>query len=232
MENIVKILLVEDDPNLGFVTKDNLEERGYSVEWCQDGQEGYEKFCESKYDICILDVMLPKKDGFELGEDIRKIDDQIPLFFLTAKTLMDDKIEGLKIGADDYITKPFSMEELCLRIDNILKRTKFKPSEEAVKDVFELGSFTFDYRNLQLIYDNEIQNLTKKEADLLRLLCLHQDQVLERETALRIVWGNDDYFLGRSMDVFITKLRKYLKRDEQVKINNVHGVGFKLTVNE
>ena len=232
MENIVKILLVEDDQNLGFVTQDNLEERGYSVVWAKDGQEGYEKFHESTYDICILDVMLPKKDGFELGKDIRKIDDNVPIFYLTAKSLMEDKIEGLKIGADDYITKPFSIEELCLRIDNILKRTKFKASEEAVKDVFELGKFSFDYRNLQLQYDNETQNLTKKEAELLRLLCLHQDQVLERETALRIVWGNDDYFLGRSMDVFITKLRKYLKRDLQVKINNIHGVGFKLTVED
>lgn len=228
----MKILLVEDDQNLGFVTKDNLEERGYSVVWAQDGQEGYEKFHDTQYDICILDVMLPKKDGFELGKDIRKIDEEVPIFYLTAKSLMEDKIEGLKIGADDYISKPFSIEELCLRIDNILKRTKFKPSEEAIKDVFQLGSFSFDYRNLQLIYDNETQNLTKKEAELLRLLCLHQDKVLERETALRIVWGNDDYFLGRSMDVFITKLRKYLKRDDKVKINNVHGVGFKLTVEE
>ncbi|MAX79431.1 MAG: DNA-binding response regulator [Crocinitomicaceae bacterium] len=226
----VSILLVEDDESLGFVTKDNLEDRGFHVIWAKDGQEGYEAFHRNKFDICILDVMLPKKDGFSLGKDIRANDGEMPLFFLTAKALQDDKIEGLSIGADDYITKPFSIDELTLRIENILKRTKFKEDQERSKDIYTIGSFTLDHKNLRLSRNGEEQKLTKKEADLLRLLCMHQGEVLERDTALRIVWGDDDYFLGRSMDVFITKLRKYLKPDPGIKINNVHGVGFKLEV--
>ncbi len=228
----VNILLVEDDENLGFVTKDNLEEKGYHIVWEKDGQAGFEAFHREQFDLCILDVMLPKKDGFSLGKDIRTMNAEVPLFFLTAKAMLDDKIEGLQIGADDYITKPFAMEELLLRIDNILKRTKFKNMDLQSKDIFDVGVFTFDYKNLKLTNAAETQKLTKKEADLLRLLCMHQNEVLERDTALRIVWGDDDYFLGRSMDVFITKLRKYLKADPSIRITNVHGVGFKLEIDQ
>jgi DNA-binding response OmpR family regulator len=177
--------------------------------------------------------MLPKKDGFTLAEDIRKIDQEVPILFLTAKSMTEDKIRGFKLGADDYLTKPFSFDELDLRIKAIMKRAR--PTAEgqpAERDVFELGNFTFDYKNLSLKHPEEERTLTKKEAELLRMLCLHRDQVLTREMALTVVWGSDDYFLGRSMDVFITKLRKYLKLDERIKIMNVHGVGFKLIVDE
>jgi len=227
METFIHILLVEDDENLGFVTKDNLEMRGYQVNWAKNGQEGYEQFLADKYDLCMVDVMMPQKDGFELARDIRKVNEEVPLFFLTAKSLPEDKIRGLKIGADDYITKPFNMDELVLRIENTLKRTRFRENLQT-RDVFTIGQFTFNARNYELTIDNETHKLTKKEAELLRLLCLHEGEVLEREVALRVVWGNDDYFLGRSMDVFITKLRKYLKADPNVSIENMHGIGFTL----
>lgn len=228
-----KVLLVEDDLNLGFVIQDHLRNEGYSTDLEKDGYAGFQKFYNNGYDLCILDVMLPKKDGFTLAEDIRKIDMQVPILFLTAKSLTEDKIKGFKLGADDYLTKPFSFDELNLRIKAILKRSNLDESEETKKrDVFELGSFEFDYPNLMLKHSEEDRSLTKKEAELLRMLCLHRDQVLTREMALTVVWGSDDYFLGRSMDVFITKLRKYLKHDERVKIMNVHGVGFKLIVDE
>lgn len=229
----IKVLLVEDDLNLGFVIQDHLRNEGYMVDLEKDGYAGFQKFYNGGYELCILDVMLPKKDGFTLAEDIRKIDQEVPILFLTAKSMTDDKIKGFKIGADDYLTKPFSFDELDLRIKAILKRAK--PSGEGMsadRDVFELGNFQFDYKNLALKHEEEERTLTKKEAELLRMLCLHKDQVLTREMALTVVWGSDDYFLGRSMDVFITKLRKYLKLDERIKIMNVHGVGFKLIVDE
>ena len=226
-----KILLVEDDLNLGFVIQDHLRNDGYQVDLEKDGYAGFQKFYNSAFDLCILDVMMPKKDGFTLAEDIRKIDQDVPILFLTAKSMTEDKIKGFQLGADDYLTKPFSFDELNLRIKAVLKRSKPALEEEPVKrDVFELGAFTFDYPNLELKHPDENRTLTKKEAELLRMLCLHIDQVLTREMALTVVWGSDDYFLGRSMDVFITKLRKYLKLDERIKIMNVHGVGFKLIV--
>ncbi|MEZ4722339.1 MAG: response regulator transcription factor [Flavobacteriales bacterium] len=228
-----KVLLVEDDLNLGFVIQDHLRNEGYSADLEKDGYAGFQKFYNNHYDLCILDVMLPKKDGFTLAEDIRKISTQVPILFLTAKSLTEDKIKGFKLGADDYLTKPFSFDELNLRIKAILKRSNNDENEEPPKrDVFILGDFEFDYPNLNLKHANEEKSLTKKEAELLRMLCLHKDQVLTREMALTVVWGSDDYFLGRSMDVFITKLRKYLRHDERVKIMNVHGVGFKLIVDE
>jgi DNA-binding response OmpR family regulator len=229
MNKYVAILLVEDDENLGFVTKDALEERGYHVTWAKDGQEGLELFLAGKFDLCILDVMLPKKDGFQLARDIKHANSVVPIFFLTAKTLQEDKLQGLSIGADQYITKPFDMDELYLRIENILKRTLFLETVPDT-DVFEIGKFVFDSKNMVLKFGDHIQNLTKKEGDLLRLLALTPNEILEREMALRIVWGNDDYFLGRSMDVFITKLRKYLKSDPSVSIENIHGIGFKLII--
>jgi len=227
------VLLVEDDLNLGFVIQDHLRNEGYQVDLEKDGFAGFQKFYNQAFDLCILDVMLPKKDGFTLAEDIRKIDQQVPILFLTAKSMTEDKIKGFKLGADDYLTKPFSFDELDLRIKAIMKRAKPAEDESSNdRDVFELGQFTFDYKNLSLDHADEKRILTKKEAELLRMLCLHRDQVLTREMALTMVWGSDDYFLGRSMDVFITKLRKYLKLDERIKIMNVHGVGFKLIVDE
>lgn len=225
-----KILLVEDDPNLGYVIRDNLKEAGYEVQLAKDGKSGYEEFLKQKFDLCILDIMLPKKDGFSLAEDIRKTDKEIPVIFLTAKSLPEDKIRGLKLGADDYITKPFHIEELILRMEAILKRSRKDSPYQTKKDVFTIGSYTFDYKNLELKNGKNIRSLTKKEAELLRLLCIHENELLERETALKIVWGEDDYFLGRSMDVFITKLRKYLSGDKRIQISNVRGVGFKMAV--
>lgn len=228
----ISILLVEDDENLGFVTQSGLEDKGYHVVWAKDGVEGYEVFHSSKFNICLIDVMMPKKDGFTLAREIKSVDNEVPIFFLTARALEEDKIEGLKIGADDYLTKPFSIEELDLRIQNLMKRINKVKNQGINKDVYTLGDYTFDYPNQSLVIGKETKKLTKKEAALLRLLCIHQNEILERNSILRIIWGSDDYFLGRSMDVFITKLRKYLGDDPKVSISNVHGVGFKLEIKE
>lgn len=227
----LKILLIEDDFNLGFVIQDTLKSQGYQVNLCKDGKEGLQVFNQKAFDLCVLDVMMPKKDGFSLAEDIRRTNTEVPIIFLTAKSMQEDKIKGLKAGADDYITKPFSTEEFLLRVEAVLKRTsKSEAKVDDKKDLFHIGKYTFDYRNYQLTGGEEDRKLTKKEAEILRLLCMHQDQVLQRELVLNMVWGDDNYFVGRSLDVFITKLRKYLKADENVKIANVHGVGFKLEV--
>lgn len=229
----IRILLVEDDPSLGYIIKDRLTDEGFEVKWCKDGQDAFQVFFNQTFDICLIDVMLPKKDGFTLAEDLRKLNLEIPLIFLTAKSLTHDKIKGFKTGADDYITKPFEMEELLFRMNAILKRTinKKEYHQTDKKDVFTIGNYRFDFKNLELTLNNNTRVLTKKEAELLRLLCIHENNVLPRDMALNIVWGKDDYFLGRSMDVFITRLRKYLEHDKTVAIANVHGVGFKLTVN-
>jgi DNA-binding response OmpR family regulator len=224
------ILLVEDDQNLGFVVQDALRRRGYTVHLVRDGKEGLKKFNEQAYDLCVLDVMLPGKDGFSLAEDIRLVNAQVPIVFLTAKSQTEDRIAGFKAGGDDYLTKPFSHEELVLRVEAILRRTQGKTEDGRARERFEVGDFTFDHRNLMLSHPSEERKLTKKEADVLRLLCLHADQVLPRELVLNMVWGDDTYFLGRSLDVFISRLRKYLKADPKVQIVNVHGVGFKLVV--
>jgi DNA-binding response OmpR family regulator len=221
-----KILLVEDDPGLGFVIHDNLVENGYEVTLCTNGEEGQQTFGQQSFDLCILDVMLPKKDGFALAQSIRKINQQVPILFVTAKTMHEDKMAGFRAGGDDYIVKPFHMEELCRRIEVFLRRATNTP--HAVDDVHQLGQFRFDFRNLSLLHDTGTKTLTQKEADVLRLLCVNRDRVLKRDEILKAVWGNDDYFMGRSMDVFISKLRKYLKEDPAVQIVNFHGVGFKL----
>ena len=223
-----RLLLVEDDMNLGFVIQDTLTRNGYKVHLCRDGKEGLKYYNSNEYDLCIFDVMLPEKDGFSLAEDIRKTDDQIPIIFLSAKSMTEDKIQGFKSGGDDYVTKPFSNEELILRIEAILRRTSGQPGSRDMKDVYEIGMFTFDHRVYTLTNGKEERKLTKKEAEVLRLLCMHKDQVLPRDLVLNMVWGDDTYFLGRSLDVFISKLRKYLKEDESVQIVNVHGVGFRL----
>lgn len=226
------ILFVEDDPNLSMVLKDYLEMIGYEVDHASDGEEGLELFHKGSYHLLILDVMMPKKDGFTLASEIRQTDQKVPIIYLTAKNLKDDRIKGFQTGCDDYITKPFSTEELSLRIKAILKRCYIDSNEEDKPEMlmFNIGNFTFDSVNMTLTIDNSERRLTRKESGLLKLLCQNMNSLLTREHALETVWGDNDYFIGRSMDVFITKLRKYLKDDPDVKITNVHGIGFKLEV--
>ncbi len=224
MPQKVQILLVEDDSSLGFVIKDALEDKGFEVTLATDGQQGWQQFSKNFYDLCLIDVMMPIKDGFTLAQQIRRKNDFIPIIFLTAKSMQEDKIAGLKAGADDYITKPFSMEELLLRIDIFLRRTIGSDTDETT---FKLGSSIFDYENLTIKGDNIDTRLTQKEADLLRFFCLNANKVVKREEVLTKVWGKDDYFLGRSMDVFITKIRKYLKEEQEIEIQTIHGVGFR-----
>lgn len=224
MPQKIQILLVEDDSSLGFVIKDALEEKDFEVTLATDGQVGWQQFSKNFYDLCLIDVMMPVKDGFTLAQQIRRKNDYIPIIFLTAKSMQEDKIAGLKAGADDYITKPFSMEELLLRIDVFLRRTVGSDTDETE---FSLGTSTFDYENLTIKGDNIDTRLTQKEADLLRFFCLNANKVVKREEVLTKVWGKDDYFLGRSMDVFITKIRKYLKEENDIEIQTIHGVGFR-----
>lgn len=233
MNENIKILLVEDDYNLGFVIQDQLKDVGYDVTLASDGVEGLKKFNEEHIHMCIFDVMMPKKDGFTLAQDIRKVNSEVPILFLTAKNQTEDKIEGFKAGGDDYLTKPFSTEEFLLRVNAILKRVRLVDPDD-IQTVFTLGSMTFDSENFVLKYSDssEDKKLTKKEAKILLLLVQNMNKVLPRDVVLNAVWGQDDYFVGRSLDVFITKLRKYLKADEKVAINNIHGVGFKLTIGE
>lgn len=228
-----KILFVEDDPNLSMILQDYLEMIGFRVDHARDGMEGFEFFKRSRYDLLILDIMMPKKDGFTLADDIRKINTKVPIIFLTAKNMKEDRIRGFQAGCDDYMTKPFSTEELSLRIKAILKRCAISPENEEHKEEknFNIGKFTFDSNNMLLTSDDEEERrLTRKETGLLHLLCLNVNSLLSREVALETIWGENDYFIGRSMDVFIAKLRKYLKNDPNVKISNVHGIGFKLVV--
>ncbi len=225
MEKEVKILLVEDDLNLGFVIQDNLKHAGFKVHLSQDGKEGLNAFAKENFDLCVFDIMLPKKDGFSLAEDVRKMNPHVPIIFLTAKSQSEDKIRGFKIGGDDYITKPFSMDELQLRIEAVLKRMGgFQPS----KDIHQLGDYKFDVNNYILSHGSKDKKLTKKEADILKVLCEQKGKVVERELLLNMVWGDDSYFNGRSLDVFITKLRKYISEDDRITIKNIHGVGFSL----
>jgi DNA-binding response OmpR family regulator len=219
-----KILLVEDDPSLGFVIKDNLTDKGYEITLCTNGEQGQQAFTEFSFDLCILDVMLPKKDGFALAKAIRKKNQHVPILFVTAKALLEDKIEGFHSGGDDYILKPFSMEELLMRIEVFLRRT----IQTKAEGPFSIGTYHFDFDKLALHHASGTKTLTQKEADVLQLLCVNKERVLKREEILKRIWGNDDYFMGRSMDVFISKLRKYLNADPTVQIVNFHGVGFKL----
>jgi len=223
-----KLLIVEDDPNLGQILSEYLGIKGYDSKLCKDGEEGLKTFKSEVFDLCILDIMLPKMDGFSLAKEIRMMDKQIPLIFLTAKTMKIDIIEGFKIGADDYITKPFSMEELLLRLKAILRRTPLGLMDDDNKNTFNFGQFNFDYNQQLLIHNGSSKHLTSKETELLKLLCQNMNQTLDRSLALKMIWRNDSYFNARSMDVYITKLRKYLKKDENIKIISVHGQGFKL----
>ncbi len=222
------LFYVEDDESLGFVTKDNLELQGYQVTHCSDGLEAISIAKQKEFDLCILDVMLPGADGFSIAEEIRKYNTEIPILFLTAKSLKEDKIRGLKLGADDYITKPFSIEELMLKIEIFLKRSKITHQIEEPSH-YQLGGYEFSFKNLSLSYnEGEPRILTQREAELLLLFIQNKNEVMKRSFILESIWGENDYFMGRSLDVFISRLRKYLKQDASLKIENIHGIGFKL----
>jgi DNA-binding response OmpR family regulator len=224
-----KILVAEDDKNLGFVIKDYLLQNGFHVVLCENGQQALEVFAETNFDLCILDVMMPKLDGFSLAKKIKVANSNIPIIFLTAKEMKEDKLQGFSIGADDYITKPFDIDELIARINAILKRANLN-NQNSTSDYTKIGLYEFDYPNRLLKIDEEEQHLTKREADLLKYLSEHRNKTIPRENVLLSVWGTDDYFAGRSMDVFISKMRKYLNKDPNISINNIHGVGFKFLV--
>ena len=227
----VKVLLAEDDVNLGTLLKEYLLAKGYKTDLYVDGEMAYKGFTKNTYDICILDVMMPKKDGFALATDIRILNAKIPIIFLTAKSQKEDILEGFKIGADDYLTKPFSMEELLVRIEAVLRRSNSDKSSSNQTE-FVIGAYSFDTNKQLLEFEGESVKLTTKESELLKLLCHNKNEVLERNIALRSIWIDDNYFNARSMDVYITKLRKHLNKDSAIEIINVHGKGFKLIVPE
>lgn len=230
MQKKAKVLLAEDDKNLGNVLQAYLSAKGFEAQLTANGKEALESFKRNEYDFCILDIMMPVMDGFTLAREIRKMDKEIPFLFLTAKSMQEDKIQGFELGADDYLTKPFSMEELLLRINAIMRRMETSGNSQSDKMHFKFGKYSFDYNRQVLVFNKKEQKLTSKEADLLRLLCENMNNVLDRSTALNKIWYDDSYFNARSMDVYITKLRKYLKEDPTVELINVHGVGFKLVV--
>ena len=223
-----RILLVEDDENLGFVVNDLLEMEGYNVRWEKDGEQGEQAFGKFKPHLSVLDIMLPKKDGYSLGEALKQREKQAPIVFLTARGMESDRIKGFQAGADDYITKPFSNQEFLLRIKAVLNRCYANNAKSEAKNEYTIGRFTFDPNNLLLLIDGNEKQLTQKEADVLKLFCQNENETVKRDLILSTVWGNTDYFTGRSLDVFISKLRKYLKADENIQIENVHGVGFRL----
>lgn len=226
----MRILLVEDDLNLGLVIADHLKTQDYEVISAEDGAEGLVKFNEEQFNLCILDVMLPVLDGFSLAKDIRKINKDIPILFLTAKSMTEDKIKGFESGGDDYLTKPFSIQEFELRVKALLRRSKSEPVTEEM--TYAIGAYRYDVENQVLNINQSHKTLTKKEAQILKILFKHKNQVISREIILKGVWGQDDYFVGRSLDVFITKLRKYFAEDERIVISNLHGVGFKFEIPE
>lgn len=226
IEEKVKILLCEDDENLGMLLREYLITKGYAVDLQPDGEVGYKAFSKNKFDLCIFDVMMPKKDGFALAADVRALNTEVPIIFLTAKSMKEDILQGFKLGADDYLSKPFSMEELLYRIESIMRRVRGKKAKDVV--TYALGKFIFDAQKQMLTIDGESKKLTTKESELLNLLALNANNILERNFALKTIWVDDNYFNARSMDVYITKLRKLLKSDESVAIINIHGKGYKL----
>ena len=230
MEERVRILLCEDDENLGMLLREYLQAKGFNADLFADGESGYKPFLKAKYDLCVLDVMMPKKDGFQLAQEIRTVINDVPIIFLTAKSLKEDILEGFKIGADDYITTPFSMDALVFRIGAILRRVKGKKGKEMT--MYKMGKFTFDTQKQVLMIDDTATKLTTKESELLSLLCAHVNEILERNFALKTIWIDDNYFNARSMDVYITKLRKHLKADPSIEIINIHGKGYKLIAPE
>lgn len=228
MENKLHILLCEDEESLGMLVREYLQAKGYDAELYLDGEAGYKAFVKGEYDMCLLDVMMPKMDGFTLARELRMINSEVPIMFLTAKNLKDDILEGFKLGADDYLTKPFSMDELVYRMEAILRRVKARNKQMAVR--YQLGRFVFDTQRQLLTIGDKSTKLTTKESELLTMLCTHMNDVLERDLALKTIWIDDNYFNARSMDVYITRLRKHLKDDPNVEINNVHGKGYRLVV--
>lgn len=224
------ILFAEDDDSLGFIIKDNLELAGYEIHHATDGLAAWEAFQAGDFQLCLLDVMLPKMDGFELAEKIRLVSAAVPFLFLTARSLKEDRIKGLKMGADDYIVKPFSIEELILRIQVALRRSQpVFPKKEKLRKV-KLGAYECDFQNFEISFGGDVQKLTARESELLEMLVNRKEEVVSREEILEAIWGENDYFKGRSMDVFISRLRKYLKSDTTISIENIHGVGFRLTI--
>jgi DNA-binding response OmpR family regulator len=232
MENVkTQVLLVEDDPNLGALLQEYLEAKGFETKLATDGKKGFDAFCKQEFDLLLLDVMMPVKDGLTLAKEIRVTDKNVPIIFLTAKSMKEDTIEGFNSGADDYITKPFSMDELMARITAVLRRSNKQRVYNTDDVVFNIGDYTFNSETQALGHNGMEQKLTTKESQLMRLLCVHKNDVLDRNFALKTIWHDDNYFNGRSMDVYIAKLRKYLKDDSKVEIVNIHGKGFKLLVN-
>ena len=229
MENKLNIFLVEDDKNFGSVLKSYLEINDFNVSWIKDGAMAVEGFKQQNYNICILDIMLPNVDGFSIAKKIKELNSEIPIIFLTAKTLKEDILQGFKIGADDYITKPFDSEVLLYKVKAIIKRNKLSKDDS---NIFKIGKYEFDSELRILSYNDDSVKLSPKESNLLKMLCLHKNKVLDREKALTQIWGEDDYFTARSMDVYITKLRKYLKNDTSIEIENIHGSGFILKIME
>lgn len=226
----MKVLLTEDDPNLGMLLQEYLNAKGFDTDLAKNGEEGIKMFIEKgNYDICISDVMMPKKDGFSLAKEIRMKDKDVPIIFLTAKSMKEDTIQGFKVGADDYITKPFSMEELLMRMKAILRRIN-KQDSDVPTNIFQIGEYAFDAQTNTLAHNGNQNKLTTKESELLKLLCQNKNQSVSRSFALKLIWGDDSYFNARSMDVYITKLRKHLKDDPSLQIMNMHGEGFKLIV--
>ena len=228
MEIKGRILLAEDDDHLRELVKDALEDEGYAITACSNGQEAIDLFDKNKFDICLLDVMMPVKDGFTVAKKIRQQSDVIPVIFISTKALIEDKIEGYQRGADDYIVKPFNMKELLLKLDVFLRRTKKMFSETSQE--YHIGTIFFSYSDLRLTHDEGTFDLKQKEADLLKFLCEHPNRILKREEILVAVWGKNDYFLGRSMDVFMSKVRKYLRPDPTVVLETIHGMGYRFTV--
>lgn len=222
-----KILYAEDDETLAFLTKDNLEMH-YDVTHCTDGEMCLKAFKSEAFDICIFDIMMPKMDGFELAEKIRQLNSDVPIIFLSAKTLKEDRIKGLRLGADDYLVKPFSIEELLLKIEIFLKRSQKNTTVENV--IYTVGKYQFDHKNYLVFTDSEKISLTQREAELLKLFLDNKNVVMKREEILKSLWGNDDYFMGRSLDVFISRLRKILANEKGIAIENLHGIGFKFNV--
>ena len=230
METKQRILLCEDEESLGMLLREYLQAKGYDAELYLDGEAGFKAFARSHYDMCVLDVMMPKKDGFTLAQEIREMNVDVPIIFLTARNLKEDIFEGFKIGADDYLTKPFSMDELVFRMEAVLRRVKGVKTQPITQ--YTLGKYTFDTQRQILSHDDEEVKLTTKESELLHLLCMHANDVLLRELALKTIWIDDNYFNARSMDVYITKLRKHLRADPTIEINNVHGKVYKLIIPE
>lgn len=229
MQTKPNLLYVEDDESLGFVTKDNLEMQGYDITHCTDGKSALETAKSGNFDLCILDIMLPEMDGFAVAEEIRRFNADIPIIFLSAKSLKEDKIKGLRLGADDYITKPFSIEELILKVEVFLRRRNIS-NGAATTSLYHFGGYEFDYKNLGLTFNGQTETLTQREADLLKYFLDHPNQVIKRSDILEKLWGEDDYFMGRSLDVFISRLRKYLRHDDKLKVENIHGVGFRFNM--